>query len=80
MVTQEPLDEDEMLMAESFNEKHLTLEERKAFSDAKDAAALIENSAWKAVPESEAKEGEVVPAGSCNDGRQLLRERRRMLV
>lgn len=29
MDTHEPLDDDEMLMAESLNEKHLTPEERK---------------------------------------------------
>ena len=64
MDTQEPLDEDEMLMAESFNEKYLTPEEKKAFDEAKDAALMvwIENAAWKAVPEGEAREGEVVPA------------------
>ena len=60
----EPMTEDEALMAESFNEKKLNAEERKAFDAAKDAALMvwIENQAWKAVPESEAQEGEVVPA------------------
>ena len=59
-----PMTEDEALMAESFNEKKLSAEDRKAFDAAKDAALMvwIENKAWKAVPESEAQEGEVVPA------------------
>ena len=64
MDTLEPLDDDEMLLAEHFNEKKLTPEQRKEFDNAKDAAlqVWIENAAWKAVPEEEAKEGEVVPA------------------
>ena len=51
-------------MAEAFSEKNLTAEEKKAFDEAKDAALMvwIENAAWRAVPESEAKMDEVVPA------------------
>ena len=64
MDTIEPLDEEELLMAETFQESKLNPEQREAFSKAKDAALMvwIENAAWKAVPESEAGEGEVVPA------------------
>ena len=60
----QPMEEDEDLMAESFNEAKLTDKEKKEFSDAKDKALRVwlENKAWKAVPESEAKEGEVIPA------------------
>ena len=59
-----PLEPDEELMAEAFSEKNLTAEEKKAFDEAKDAALMvwIENAAWRAVPESEAKMDEVVPA------------------
>ena len=64
MDTLELLDDDEMLMAEHFNENKLTPEQRKEFEEAKDSAlkVWIENAACKAVPEEEAKEGEVVPA------------------
>ena len=60
----QPMEEDEDLMAESFNEAKLTDKEKKEFSDAKDKALRVwlENKAWKAVPESEAKEGEVILA------------------
>ena len=64
METIEPLDDEELLVAETFQESKLNPEQREAFSKAKDAALMvwIENAAWKAVPESEAGEGEVVPA------------------
>ena len=60
----EPVADDELLMAETFKESKLTPDEKKQFDTAKDAALMvwIENAAWKAVPESEAGEGEVVPA------------------
>ena len=60
----EPMADDELLMAETFKESKLTPDEKKQFDTAKDAALMvwIENAAWKAVPESEAGEGEVVPA------------------
>ena len=56
--------EDEEMLAEEFDEKRLTEEQRRMFDEAKDKALMvwIENSAWKAVEESEAREGEVVPA------------------
>ena len=60
----ESLDEDEMLMAKAFQESKLSHEDRAAFSEDKDAALMvwIQNAAWKAVPEDEACEGEVVRA------------------
>ena len=60
----EPMDHDEELMAETFNERNLSYEDKKAFDAAKDAALMvwIENSAWRAVPETEAQEDEIVPA------------------
>lgn len=58
------MDEDEELMADTFNEKKLSAEERKEFDLAEDKALQVwfDNAAWKAVPESEAREGEVIPA------------------
>ena len=55
---------DEELVAEAFNEKKLNEEERQQFSIAKDQAlqVWIDNKAWRPVDESEAKEGEVIPA------------------
>ena len=55
---------DDELLAEEFNEKFLTVDERKQFDEAKDKALMvwIENAAWKAVDEQEAGQGEVVPA------------------
>ena len=55
---------DDELLAEEFNEKLLSPEEKKMFDEAKDKALMvwIENAAWKAVDAKEAAEGEVVPA------------------
>ena len=52
---------EEVLM---FDEKRLSIEERKMFDEAKDKALMvwIENAAWRAVDESEAGDGEIVPA------------------
>ena len=60
----DPLTPDEALVAESFDERKLSPEDKKAFDKAKDAALMvwIENKAWKAVDESEAGDGEIVPA------------------
>ena len=58
----EPVDEE--LIAETFSELKLTTEEKAEFDATKDAALMvwIENAAWRAVPEEEAGEGEVIPA------------------
>ena len=55
---------EEEFLAEEFDERHLTAEEKKLFDAAKNKALMvwIENSAWKAVDATEAAEGEVVPA------------------
>ena len=60
----QPMEEDEELMADTFNEKKLSAEEKKEFDLAKDKALQVwlDNAAWKAVNESEAREGEVIPA------------------
>ena len=57
--------EDEALaIAEGFNEKLLSPEEKRQFDDAKDQALQVwfDNQAWRPVPREEAKEGECVPA------------------
>ena len=53
----QPMDEDEDLMAESFHESKLTDKERQEFSEATDKALCVwlENQAWKAFPETEAR-------------------------
>ena len=58
------MQEDEDLMAETFNEAKLTEKEKKEFREAKDKALRVwlENKAWKAVPENEAQEGDIIPA------------------
>ena len=58
----EPIDEE--LIAETFSESKLTNEEKAEFDPPKDAALMvwIENAAWRAVPEEEAGEGEIIPA------------------
>ncbi len=55
---------DEELLAEEFNEKKLTVEERKQFDQAKDKALMvwIDNEAWKAAPMEQVRDGEMVPA------------------
>ena len=57
-------DSDEELLAEEFNEKKLTVEERKQFDEAKDKALMvwIDNQAWKAAPMEQVRDGEMVPA------------------
>ena len=57
-------DSDEELLAEEFNEKRLTLEEKKQFDEAKDRALMvwIDNQAWKAAPMEQVRDGEMVPA------------------
>lgn len=59
-----PTEDDDEFLAEEFNEKMLTKEEKAMFDEAKDKALLvwIDNCAWRAVDEHEAGEGEVVPA------------------
>ena len=53
----QPMDEDEDLTAESFHESKLTDKERQEFSEATDKALCVwlENQAWKAFPETEAR-------------------------
>ena len=55
---------DEELLAEEFNEKKLTAEEKKQFDDAKDKALMvwIDNQASKAAPMEQVRDGEMVPA------------------
>lgn len=55
---------DEELLAEEFNEKRLTPEEKKQFDEAKDKALMvwIDNQAWKAAPMEQVRDGEMVPA------------------
>lgn len=50
-------------LAEGFNERLLTPEEKRHFDDTKGQALQVwfDNQAWRPVPESEAKEGETVP-------------------
>ena len=57
------MEEDEFL-AEEFDEKRFTKEEKAMFDEAKDKALMvwIDNNAWRAVDEHEAGSGEVVPA------------------
>jgi chemotaxis protein histidine kinase CheA len=59
-----PEAEDQEFLAEEFNERSLTPEQRKEFDQAKDEAlkVWIDNKAWKVVPMEVAREGEVVPA------------------
>ena len=56
--------EDDELLAEAFSESRLTPEEKKQFDVAKDDAlrVWIDNEAWRPVPETDAQEGEVIPA------------------
>lgn len=55
---------DDELLAEEFNEKRLTAEEKKEFDEAKDQALRVwlENDAWKAIPLESADPEETVPA------------------
>ena len=55
---------DDELLAEEFNEKRPTAEEKKEFDEAKDQALRVwlENDAWKAVPLESADPEETVPA------------------
>ena len=56
--------EDDEFLAEEFDERRLSKEEKAMFDEAKDKALMvwIDNSAWRAVDEHEAGAGEVVPA------------------
>ena len=58
------IDVDDELLAEEFNEKRLSLEERAQFDEAKDQAlrVWIENDAWRPVNVEEADPEETVPA------------------
>ena len=58
------VESDEELLAEEFNEKKLTAEEKKQFDDAKDKALMvwIDNQAWKAAPMEQVRDSEMVPA------------------
>ena len=58
------VDMDEELLAEEFNEKMLTPEEKKQFDEAKDKALMvwIDNQAWKAASMEQVRDGEMVPA------------------
>jgi hypothetical protein len=58
------IDVDDELLAEEFNEKRLSLEERAQFDEAKDQAlrVWIENEAWRPVNVEEADPEETVPA------------------
>ena len=56
-------DSDQELLAEEFNEKKLTADEKKQFDAAKDKALMvwIDNQAWKAAPMEQVRDGEMVP-------------------
>ena len=60
----EAIEIDDELLAEEFNEKRLTAEEKKEFDEAKDQALRVwlENDAWKAVSIESADPEETVPA------------------
>ena len=53
-----------LALAEGFNERLLNPEEKKQFDEAKTQALQVwfDNQAWKPVPETDAQEGECVPA------------------